>query len=120
MRPPQTSTLFPTRRSSDLANLVPTNSLALHEGAADDELEEMLLSACIHHPVGMMVLPGALRVEQSELITPVLVQRALDALMHTFSYLVVDLGVAMSEAALTVLERASQIVLIVTPELTAM
>jgi Flp pilus assembly CpaE family ATPase len=33
---------------------------------------------------------------------------------------VVDLGVSLSEAALTVLERASQIVLIVTPELTAM
>jgi len=48
------------------------------------------------------------------------VQRALDALMHTFTYLVVDLGVSLSEAALTVLERASNIVLIVTPELTAM
>jgi Flp pilus assembly CpaE family ATPase len=40
--------------------------------------------------------------------------------MHTFTYLVVDLGVSLSEAALTVLERASKIVLIVTPELTAM
>ncbi|HET9410478.1 MAG TPA: hypothetical protein VFO75_01220, partial [Candidatus Dormibacteraeota bacterium] len=90
------------------------------ECADPDSHEEMLLSACIHHPIGMMVLPGALRVEQSELITPALVQRALDALMHTFTYLVVDLGVAMSEAALTVLERASQIILIVTPELTAM
>src|SRR5579859_5578178 len=40
--------------------------------------------------------------------------------MHTFTYLVVDLGVALSEATLTVLERASHILLIVTPELTAM
>ena len=111
---------LPYNHAALTANLVPTGSLAFAERAADDELEEMLLSACIHHAVGMMVLPGALRVEQSELITPVLVQRALDALMHTFSYLVVDLGVAMSEAALTVLERASHIVLIVTPELTAM
>jgi len=111
---------LPYNHAALTANLVPTGSLALAERAPDDELEEMLLSACIHHPVGMMVLPGALRVEQSELITPALVQRALDALMSTFSYLVVDLGVAMSEAALTVFERASQIVLIVTPELTAM
>ena len=111
---------LPYNHAALTANLVPTGSLAFAERAADDELEEMLLSACIHHAVGMMVLPGALRVEQSELITPVLVQRALDALMHTFSYLVVDLGVALSEAALTALERASHIVLIVTPELTAM
>jgi Flp pilus assembly CpaE family ATPase len=111
---------LPYNHAALTANLVPTSSLALVERAADDELEEMLLSACIHHAVGMMVLPGALRVEQSELITPALVQRALDALMHTFTYLVVDLGVSLSEAALTVLERASQIVLIVTPELTAM
>lgn len=111
---------LPYNHAALTANLVPTGSLAYAERAADDELEAMLLSACLHHPVGMVVLPGALRVEQSELITPALVQRALDALMHTFTYLVVDLGVAMSEAALTVLERASHIVLIVTPELTAM
>jgi len=111
---------LPYNHAALTANLVPTGSLAYAERVADDELEETLLSACIHHPVGMMVLPGALRVEQSELITPALVQRAIDALMHTFTYLVVDLGVALSEAALTVLERASHILLIVTPELTAM
>jgi pilus assembly protein CpaE len=111
---------LPYNHAALTANLVPTGSLAFAERVADDELEEMLLSASIHHPVGMLVLPGALRVEQSELITPALVQRALDALVHTFTYLVVDLGVALSEAALTVLERASKIVLIVTPELTAM
>jgi len=111
---------LPFNHAALTANLVPTGSLAFLERVADDELEEMLLSACIHHPVGMMVLPGALRVEQSELITPALVERALTALTRTFTYLVVDLGVALSESALTVLERASQIVLIVTPELTAM
>ncbi len=111
---------LPYNHAALTANLVPTGSLALIERAADHELEERLLSVSIHHPVGMMVLPGALRVEQSELITPHLVERALTALMRSFNYVVVDLGVAMSEAALTVLERASQIVLLVTPELTAM
>jgi len=111
---------LPYNHVSLTANLVPTNSLALHEGAADDELEEILLSACIHHPVGMMVLPGSLRVEQSELITPQLVQRALHALTRNFTYVVVDMGVSMSETALGVIERAGQILLIVTPELTSM
>ena len=111
---------LPYNHAALTSNLVPTGSLAMHERAEDHELEEMLLSACIHHPVGMMVLPSALRVEESELITPHLVSRALTALARTFPYVVVDLGVMLSETALGVLERAGQIVLIVTPELTAM
>ncbi len=111
---------LPYNHAALTANLVPTGSLAATERASEAELEEMLLSACIHHPTGMMVLPGALRVEQSELITPELVKRAMKALMRTFPYLVVDLGVAMSEVALSVLERAQRIILLVTPELTAL
>jgi len=111
---------LPYNHAALTANLVPTSSLAANERASDAELEEMLLSACIHHPTGMMLLPGALRVEQSELITPELVERAMKALMRTFPYLVVDLGVAMSEAALSVLERAQRIILLVTPELTSL
>jgi len=111
---------LPYNHAALTANLVPTSSLAANERASEAELEEMLLSACIHHPTGMMLLPGALRVEQSELITPELVERAMKALMRTFPYLVVDLGVAMSEAALSVLERAQTIILLVTPELTSL
>ena len=111
---------LPYNHAALTANLVPTGSLAANERASDAELEEMLLSACIHHPTGMMLLPGALRVEQSELITPELVERSIKALMRTFPYLVVDLGVAMSEAALSVLERAQRIILLVTPELTSL
>lgn len=111
---------LPYNHAALTANLVPTGSLAANERASDGELEEMLLSACMHHPTGMMLLPGALRVEQSELITPELVDRSLTALMRTFPYLVVDLGVAMSEAALMVLERAHRIILLITPELTSL
>ena len=111
---------LPYNHAALTANLVPTGSLAANERASDGELEEMLLSACMHHPTGMMLLPGALRVEQSELITPELVNRSMTALMRTFPYLVVDLGVAMSEAALMVLERAHRIILVVTPELSSL
>lgn len=111
---------LPYNHAALTANLVPTGALALHEGESDEHLEEILLSACIHHPSGMLVLPGALRVEQSELITPELAGRSIGALLNTFTYIVVDLGVAMSEMTLMVLERASQVVLVVTPELTAM
>jgi pilus assembly protein CpaE len=111
---------LPYNHAALTANLVPTGSLAGAERTPDNVLEETLLSACIHHPIGMMVLPGALRVEHSELITPELVQRSITTLLRTFTYLVVDLGVAMSETTLSVLERAQRIILIVTPELTAL
>jgi Flp pilus assembly CpaE family ATPase len=111
---------LPYNHAALTANLVPTGSLAANERATDAELEEMLLSACIHHPTGMMLLPGALRIEHSELITPELVQRSMTALMRTFPYLVVDLGVAMSETTLSVLERAQRIILLVTPELSTL
>jgi pilus assembly protein CpaE len=111
---------IPYNHAALTANLVPTTSLATHDGAGDHEFEELLLSTCIHHPVGMLVLPGALRVEQSELITPHLVQRAMSVLTRNFNYVVVDLGVSMSETTLGVLERAGEILLIVTPELTSM
>lgn len=111
---------LPYNHAALTANLVPTGSLAAAERAAEADLEETLLSSCIHHPTGMMLLPGALRVEQSELITPELVERSMTVLMRTFPYLVVDLGVAMSEAALSVLERAQRVILLVTPELTSL
>ena len=111
---------LPYNHAALTANLVPTGSLAANERATDAELEERLLSACIHHPTGMMLLSGALRIEHSELITPELVQRSMSALMRTFPYLVVDLGVAMSEATLSVLERAQRIILLVTPELASL
>lgn len=111
---------LPYNHAALMSNLVPTGCLAVLERVADDELEELLLSACIHHASGMLVLPGTLRVEQSELITPHLVQRALNVLTRNFGYVVIDLGVAISETTLMVLERSSKIVLVVTSELTAM
>ncbi len=111
---------LPFNHAALTANVVPTGCLAALDAVPDDDLEEMLLSACAHHSSGLMVLPGALRVEQSELITPYLVQRALTALERNFHYIVVDLGVSISETVLTVLERATKVVLVLTPEVTAM
>jgi pilus assembly protein CpaE len=111
---------LPYNHAALMSNLVPTGCLAMLERVSDQELEEMLLSACVHHSSGMLVLPGTLRVEQSELITPLLVQRAMSVLIRNFGYIVIDLGVAISETTLMVLERATKVVLVVTNELTAM
>lgn len=108
---------LPYNHAALVANLVPISSMALSDRADQGQFEQALLAAVLHHPTGMVLLPSALRVEQSELITPQLVQRSLDVLEEAFNYLVVDLGVAMSEVTLGVLERADRILLMVTPEL---
>jgi len=111
---------LPYNHAALVANLVPTSCMALCDRAEQGTFEAALLGAVLHHHTGMVVLPSALRIEQSELVTPQLVQRSLDVLEQTFEYVLVDLGVAMSELALGVLERADRILVIVTPELPAL
>ncbi|MHB8589894.1 MAG: cyclic nucleotide-binding domain-containing protein [Candidatus Dormibacteraceae bacterium] len=101
------------------ANLVPTNCLALVEHAGMDRFEETLLSSVLHHPGGMMLLAGTLKVEHSELVTPELVNSALEVLARHFAFVVVDLGVGLTETALNVLERAHRTLVVVTTAPTA-
>lgn len=108
---------LPYNHAALVANLVPTGCLALAEKLGEDRFEEAVLSSCLHHPLGAMVLPSALKVEQSELITPHLAQRAIEVLQRTFSFIVVDLGISITETTLSVLESAARVLLIVTPEL---
>lgn len=107
---------LPYNHAALVANLVPTGCIALSERADQGQFERALLGAVLPHSTGMAVIPSALKVEQSELVTPQLVQRALDVLEQAFDYLVVDLGVAMTEVTLGVLERANRIMVMVTPE----
>jgi len=66
------------------------------------------------------VLPAALRPEEAELITADLVRRVVQAMAPKFKHLIVDLGVALSEEALAIIERTDRLVLLATPELTSM
>jgi pilus assembly protein CpaE len=108
---------LPYNHAALVSNLVPVSCLALSDRADQAVFEKALLAAGLHHHSGMVVIPSALRVEQSELVTPQLVHRALSVLDEAFTYIVVDLGVAMSEVTLGVLERADRIVVMVTAEL---
>jgi pilus assembly protein CpaE len=110
---------LPYNHAALIANLVPNGCLATTDRLRDERFEHAVLNVCLHHPSGAMVLPSAIKVEQSELITPQLVQRTLDVLQKNFTFVVVDLGVAMSEVALSVLDRAEKVFMIVTPELPA-
>ena len=69
---------LPYNHAALVANLVPKGCLALSERADQAQFEHTLLAAGLHHPTGMVVLPSALKLEQTELVTAPLVQRALD------------------------------------------
>jgi pilus assembly protein CpaE len=110
---------LPYNHAALIANLVPNGCLATTDRLRDERFEHAVLNICLHHSSGAMVLPSAIKVEQSELITPQLVERTLEVLQKNFTFVVVDLGVAMSEVALSVLDSASKVFLVVTPELPA-
>jgi Flp pilus assembly CpaE family ATPase len=110
---------FPYTHAALLAGLVPTGSLARAAAAPPDSFEEVLLSAVLYHRGGPMILVGALRAEEADEVTPDLVTRAIGVLRKTFRYIVVDLGVAITDSTLAVLDLTQHIVLVAAPELSA-
>jgi pilus assembly protein CpaE len=111
---------LPFNHAALTAGLVPKSCLALCGNASDASFEEAVLDTVIRHQSGLLVVPATQRLEQSELITADLTERALAVLLRAFEEVVVDLGVALTETALRVLENADRIVLVLTPELAAL
>ena len=67
-----------------------------------------------------MILPGALKPEEGDEVTPELINRAISVLRRTFRYIVVDLGVTISDSTLALLDLTQHMVLVVAPELSAL
>jgi pilus assembly protein CpaE len=111
---------LPYNHAALLANLVPTTCIARLANSAPESLGYHLRSAIIGHDDGFLVLPAALRPEEAELITADLVRRVIQAMAPKFKHLIVDLGVALSEEALAIIERTDHLLLLATPELTSM
>jgi pilus assembly protein CpaE len=109
---------FPHNQAALLSGLVPTGSLARARRASQGEgLEDTLLSGAELHNAGYMVLAGALRAEEAELVDSELVTQAIRTLRRSFGHLVVDLGASLSEVALSVFDLAERVVVVITPEL---
>jgi Flp pilus assembly CpaE family ATPase len=112
---------LPYTQAPLLCGLIPTGSLTTASWRAsigtDADLEEALIGASQLHPAGFMVLPATVRIEESELVNPEHVSRALQVLRPVFRHIVVDLGIALSELALGVFDVARQTIVVVTPEL---
>jgi len=112
---------FPHNQAALMSGLTPTSSLTRASWTAAvgtmGDLEEALLSAAQPHPSGFMVLSGVVRVMEAELVTTEQVTRAIRTLRSAFRHIIVDLGVTLSDTALTVFDMADHVVLVVTPEL---
>src|SRR5256886_15524739 len=104
---------FPDSHSALLAGLVPTSCLARISSVPQGSFEEVLLSAVLYHPKGPMILPGALRPEEADEITPELITKAISVLRKSFSYIVVDLGVTITDSTLALFVQ-TQLVVVVT------
>jgi Flp pilus assembly CpaE family ATPase len=110
---------LPYNHAALLANLVPTSCLARLGAIPEDAFDDVLLSAALYHSGGPMILPGALRPEEADLVTPELIARALTVLRRSFRFVIVDLGVALSDSVLAVVDHVQHILLLVTPEVSA-
>jgi CRP-like cAMP-binding protein len=103
-----------------VANLVPTGALALLGEVPADSFEESLLSATLPHPAGFLVLPGVLRAEHSDLVTPELLERAVEVLSRSFRFVIFDLAPQLSGVTLAVLEGVDQVLVLATAELSSL
>lgn len=110
---------FPYSHSALLAGLVPTTCLARLAPISIESLEEVLLSAILYHPGGPMILPGALRPEEADEVTAELVTRAIAVLRKTFRYIVVDLGVTITDATLALFDLTQHVVVVTAPDMSA-
>lgn len=111
---------LPYNHAALLSNLVPTGCLALASQQPAANFEESVLGAILHHPRGLMLLPGVLKPEHADLINPNLIGQAMGLLSNTFRYIIFDLGVQLNENTLTVLEHSQRIILLATPELSTL
>ncbi|TMC07133.1 MAG: cyclic nucleotide-binding domain-containing protein, partial [Chloroflexi bacterium] len=111
---------LPYNHDALISYLTPTGCLAAAAQVPPSNFEEAVLGAILHHPGGMMLLPGVLRAEQADLINVDLVNRAMGILVNAFRYIVFDLGVAFTDIVITVLDHSQRVLVLVTPELSSL
>ncbi len=97
---------LPYNHAALISYLTPTGCLAAASQVPPANFEEAVLGAILHHPGGMMLLPGVLRAEQADLITVDLV--------------VFDLGVAFTDIVISGLDHSQRVLVLVTPELSSL
>src|SRR5438270_249072 len=102
---------LPFNHAALLARLAPSTCLA-RLAATERGFEELLQSALVAHPAGFILLPTALTPEEADLVSPALVAKALDFLRRQFQHIVFDLGVALTETALSGLDHTRHVIVV--------
>src|SRR5207247_8778160 len=109
----------PFSHSWRLRGLVRASCLARMPSLPRESCEEVLLSAVLYHAGGPMSPPGALRPEEADEVTPELVTRAIAVLRKSFPYIVVDLGVTITDSTLALFDLTQHVVVVTAPEMSA-
>ena len=86
----------------------------------DPDDPELLRRLLAPHPSGIYLLAAPVRPELAELVRPEIMLPLLDTLIRIHDYVVVDLGSRHTEMADRVLDLADRVILVMTPELTAL
>lgn len=83
-----------------------------------DELDQTIINQVLSpHSSGVDVLLSPLRPEQAELITPDHVLKIIEHLATFYDYIVIDCYTSYDGNILTILERADDLMLVTTPEI---
>jgi pilus assembly protein CpaE len=98
-------------------NLAPSRTILDLVSRADDLDEEVLRKVLIRHESGVRVLLGPYRPEDAERVPVEVMNKIMDRLAEEFDFVLVDCPVTYEERNLNLLERADQIVMILTPEI---
>jgi pilus assembly protein CpaE len=81
---------------------------------------EVLESSVVRHKSGVDVLPAPNELERAESVTPEHLQRVLEGVNAHYDFVVVDTSSLLDQSSLVVLDLASVILLICTPQITGL
>ena len=101
-----------------LLDLVPRSGLSAITPAAIRQLdrESLAFYLTLHTESSLRVLCGALRPEESELVTGEHVRAIIEQLRRHFVHVIVEAGSRFSESSLAAIELADEVVVVCTPE----
>ena len=105
-----------------LLNLTPRSTLSATTAGSlrGMGLEEMSYYLSVHPSSSLRVLAGAMRPEEGEMVTGEMARVAIEQLRRHFAYVVIDTESYFSDPVLGALEASDRILLLCSPEITAL
>ena len=100
-------------------DITPGDTMADMVGERSFELA-IIKSYLIRHQSGVMVMLASSSPEYAELIRPELIDTILTTLKTEFDYVVLDMGTALGDCAIAVLEKADTILFVVNEDIAAL